>query len=133
MTAAQTGPQGGHPHSDRRNWSTATTPAEYLANCREGLEAYSERRFAKLLGWPRIMLWRSRMLASIPEALFELLLKARIPERELAKIGQLISEGKLKHETEYCPHCGEALRARIGISETAIGIVTKYLAGEIRP
>jgi len=67
------------------------------------------------------------MLASIPEELFELLLEAGIAGRELAKIGQLISEGTLRHEMECCPHCGEVLRTRAGISSAALGIVRQYL------
>ena len=35
------------------NWQPATTAEDYLRNCREGLEEWSERRFAKLSGIPR--------------------------------------------------------------------------------
>jgi hypothetical protein len=127
MSLNQTWPPGSHPHSDRPNWRPAPTVEEYIANCREGLEAYSERRVAKLLNCPRVHIWRAKMLASIPEELFELLLEAGIAGRELAKIGQLISEGTLRHEMECCPHCGEVLRTRAGISSAALGIVRQYL------
>ena len=47
------GTPGSHPHSDRPNWRQAETLDEYLANCREGLEQYSDRRAAKLMGVSR--------------------------------------------------------------------------------
>ena len=69
---------GSHPHSDRPNWEPAETANDYLRNCREGLEAYSDRRMAKLLGWSRAHLWRAKLMAEIPEDLFERL-PARVP------------------------------------------------------
>jgi len=43
---------------DRPNWRPAETFDEYLRNCRAGLEAYSARRMAKLMGFSRAALWR---------------------------------------------------------------------------
>jgi hypothetical protein len=48
----------GEPLQHGRNWSPATTFEEYVRNVREGLEAYSDRRAARLLGWPRIAIYR---------------------------------------------------------------------------
>ena len=57
MTTERTdkdGSPGSHPHSDRPNWRPAETADEYLRNCREGLEQYSDRKFARLTGMSRI-------------------------------------------------------------------------------
>lgn len=62
---------GSHPHSNRPNWEPAETANDYLRNCRDGLEAYSDRRMAKLLGWSRAHLWRAKLMAEIPEDLFD--------------------------------------------------------------
>ena len=69
--------QGGTPGSHGRNWQPADNIEDYLRNCREGLENYSERHLAKLLGMSRIKLYRTRMVAAIPESLFERLLSSR--------------------------------------------------------
>jgi hypothetical protein len=45
------------------NWQPASTKVDYLRNCREGLEDYSERRLAKLLGWSRIRIHRAKLMA----------------------------------------------------------------------
>ena len=39
---------GSHPHSDRPNWQPAETANDYLRNCQDGLEAYTDRRMAKI-------------------------------------------------------------------------------------
>jgi hypothetical protein len=62
---------GGHPHSDQPNWRPADTIVDYLANCREGLEEYSDRKAAKLWGISRAELWRWKLIGELPEDLFE--------------------------------------------------------------
>lgn len=88
---------GSHPHSDRPNWQPADTIGDYLTNCREGLENFSERRAAKLFGVSRAELWRWRLMAEIPEDLFERLLKAckKPSTKALAAIGQALRSGKV--------------------------------------
>jgi hypothetical protein len=61
------GSPGSHSHSDRPNWRPAENADNYLRNCQEGLEEYSERRLAKLMGIPRAQLWRWKLMADIPE------------------------------------------------------------------
>ena len=46
---ASDGSPGSHSHSDRPNWQPAGTAHDYLRNCDDGLEVYSERRMPKLL------------------------------------------------------------------------------------
>jgi hypothetical protein len=65
-------------HHNGRNWRPAETFDEYLRNCREGLEERSDRRAAKLLGWSRIHFYRVRLMAELPDDLFEMLLAAGV-------------------------------------------------------
>jgi hypothetical protein len=127
---------GSHPHSDRPNWRKARTFEEYQRNCEEGLEQWSERRAAKLLGLSRVTLWRAQMVAEIPGDLFDRLLVAasagKIPmsERLFAAIGRALKTGDLLHrEVECCPNCGHKLRVRPHISHAAIKIVSDWLNG----
>ena len=115
---------GAHPHSDRPNWQPAETIEDYFQNIHEGLETFTEKRVAELLGTGRKAVWRSRMMGYIPEGLFERLLSLGIPlsVSELASIGQLYRdvggdgyERKKIREVERCPHCGEVLRVRLKI------------------
>ena len=53
------------------DWKPAENANDYFRNCQEGLETFSERKFAKLAGMSRIELWRAKMMAEIPELLFE--------------------------------------------------------------
>ena len=39
---------GSNPHADRPNWRPPETIGEYVSNCQENLEVYTDRRFAKL-------------------------------------------------------------------------------------
>jgi hypothetical protein len=71
MTNAPPCSPGSHPHSDRPNWQPAETIGDYLQNCREGLENYSDRRAAKLLGVPRIAIQRWKLMASLPKGLLD--------------------------------------------------------------
>ena len=54
---------GSHPHADQRNWQPADNIDDYLRNCREGLETYSDRRVAKLWGVSRAWIWRAKLVA----------------------------------------------------------------------
>lgn len=107
-----TGSPGSHPHIP--NWRPAETPDDYLRNCREGSEKYSERRFAKLTGMSRVQLWRGKMMAQIPDALFDRLMRLdpKPQERQLAALGQWLAGGQPVHEVERCPHCGGVTRGR---------------------
>src|SRR5262245_12547004 len=92
MTSRPTGSPGSHPHSDRPNWSPADNIEDYLRNCREGLESFSDRRIAKFLGMSRVEAWRSQLMAELPEGLFEHILaktrgsKIRLTTKALAQI-----------------------------------------------
>ncbi len=125
------GSPGSHPHSDRPNWRPAETVADYLRNCDDGLETYSERRMAKLLGVSRTALWRWRMMAEIPEELFERLLAEanHVPStKELANIGRALNGHGPSHDAEYCPHCGEVIRVRGRWRPDTAKIVNEWLS-----
>jgi hypothetical protein len=116
------------PGEPPRNWQPATTIDDYLRNCREGLEEYSDRRAAKLFGWSRIRLYRAKLMAEIPAALFEALLEADINGRELAAIGRVFATGDFAAaEVERCPHCGHPLRARLPVSRKAAVVIARFL------
>jgi hypothetical protein len=122
------GSPGSHPHSDRPNWRKAETFEEYQSNVREGLEEHSERRVAKLLELSRMKLWRSRVMAQIPEPLFNRLIAAGIGSKSLAAIGRALRDGNLlRGEVESCPNCGHQLRVRPAIRQAAIRIVADWL------
>jgi hypothetical protein len=124
------GSPGSHPHSDRPNWRPAHTIDEYLANCREGAEDYSDRRAAKLLGISRAELWRWNLMATLPEDLVERLLSLR-PQpttKSLALIAQALAGGKTTPDVECCPHCGSILRLRTRVSAAAAKVVADWLA-----
>ncbi|MGO4836811.1 hypothetical protein AB4144_31655 [Rhizobiaceae sp. 2RAB30] len=111
------GSPGSHvpnPHADRTNWRPAETLEDYLQNCCEGLEIYSDRRAAKLLGWSRIEVYRAKLIASLPEDLFDRLIESDpVPSaKALAQIAQALESGTLSREIERCPKCGHVLRVR---------------------
>lgn len=124
-------PPGGRSYADRRNWHPATTLVEYLANCREGLEPYSDRRAAKLLGWSRANVQRARDMAGIPDDLFDQLIakrEYRVPSTtELALIGQALQGRGKMQEIERCPHCDFVLRVRSRIRKRSVEIVLDWL------
>lgn len=124
---------GEHPHADRRNWRPAETAEEYLANCLAGLERFSDKRFAQILGKPRIFVHRARAVANIPKDLFERLLDEGPPsETMLAYIGQAIREGVWPGEVEECPCCGHVLRKRHRVSERYRDFVNEWLRTKTR-
>jgi hypothetical protein len=122
---------GGHPHADRPNWQPADNINDYVRNCHEGLESWSDRRAAKLLGWSRARLWRAQQMANIPEDLFDRLLdQAHMPStKELAAIGQALVRGRVGESIERCPHCGLAIRIRSGVRPASLKIVNDWLRG----
>ncbi len=125
------GPPGSHPHSDRPNWQPAETANDYLRNCQEGLESYSDRRMAKLLGWSRAHLWRAKLMAEIPEELFERLLARsdHAPStKELANVARALNGHGPTHDAEHCPHCGEVLRVRGRWRSSTAQIVNEWLS-----
>lgn len=131
MTA---GPQADHPHADRRNWQPARTIDEYLQNCREGIEDYSERHVAKLLGVPRISLWRMKLLAQLPEGLFERLIKegCATSTKQLAQIVQFLSMPELDWDANVaeevcCPHCGGLIRRRLKANKKVLETVREWV------
>ncbi len=135
MRKADTGSPGSHPHSDRPNWQPAETVDEYVRNCQEGLETYSERRMAKLFGISRARLWRWKLMAEIPEELFKRLLAEtnHLPStKELANIGRALNGHRPSYDVECCPHCGEVLRVRGRWRSSTARIVNEWLSDRVR-
>jgi hypothetical protein len=133
-------PPGSHPHSDRPNWRRAETIDEYLTNCREGLEEYSERGMAKLLGMSRIQLWRAKQMVNIPEPLLDRLLaetrrsrRRGISTKALAGVGEWLAGADAVAEIPTCPHCGEPLRVRPRIPRNLARIVDAWMAEQHPP
>jgi hypothetical protein len=116
------------------NWRPAKTAGEYLTNCLEGLETWSERRYSKLSGIPRIELWRAKNLAAIPQELFERLLEQTRKSRRLPSIKHLAAVGAWLLgedpcvEVERCPHCGEVTRVRAPWNKDIVDVVNQWLA-----
>jgi hypothetical protein len=119
-----------NPHADQRKWRPATTLEEYARNCREGLEDYSDRRAAEILGVSRVWVWRAKMLAAIPKDLFERLLAADTPPstKALAQIGQALSGRGKRHDVECCWNCGVVLRVRDRVAGPYRRIIAEWLA-----
>jgi hypothetical protein len=128
MSEAPHGSPGGHPHADQPNWQPADNIDDYLQNCREGLEEYSDRHAAKLLGVPRIEVFRWKLMAELPEDLFQALLKSkRSPSvKSVAAVAQALKRGN-QADTECCPHCGHVLRTRPQVSTEYEKIVNDWL------
>jgi hypothetical protein len=134
MTSSDGSP-GSHSHIDRPNWQPATTFEDYLRNCREGIETYSERRHAQLLGVPRIELYRWKRMAELPEELFERLLAAGVRSNKgLDAIAlALRRDDPLAHDAEHCPHCGRVLRRRRHVGRKALKAVSEWATKEEPP
>jgi hypothetical protein len=118
-----------------RNWRPATTFDEYVQNCRDGLEEYSDRRAAKLLDWPRIQVYRAELISQIPRPVFNALVEGDVCGiKELAAIGLAFQSGDFRaHHIESCPHCGHPLRMRQHISRRALVIIVQNLATDEPP
>jgi hypothetical protein len=123
-------PPGSHPHADQPNWRPADTFADYVRNCQEGLEPYSDRRAAKLLGISRAELWRWKLMAELPEALFESLLKEgrKSSSKALASVASALKGNGREADAELCPHCGGVLRMRLRVSSEYRKIVDGWRA-----
>jgi hypothetical protein len=128
------GSPGSHPHADQPNWRPATTIDEYLKNCREGLEIFSDRRFAKLMGWSRMMVWRARLFNTIPRDLLDRLIEGDPPASvtAIAHIGQALASGSFGVDIERCPHCNGLLRRRQHVADVHARIVLDWI-DEARP
>lgn len=125
---------GVHPHSDRLNWQPADTMDEYLANCREGLETFTDKRAAKLCGMSRVGVYRARLMARLPESLFERLIvvaretKHGLSKKMFANIAIAIANGgNIGTSRESCPHCGEIIRRRSNVPEWAAMAVNDWI------
>jgi hypothetical protein len=121
------GSPGGH-----GRLAPAETIDDYVRNCRDGLEDFSQRRAAKVLGWSRIEVYRAILMAALPEDLFEALLSGDCTStRELANIALALTRGHSTTEIERCPHCGRELRVRKGYSAKSAAIDHEPLGGTI--
>lgn len=117
------------PHSDRRNWQRAATVDEYLRNCREGLEEFSERRFAKLIGLSRATLYRAKLMAELPEELFERLVAAGVRStKAMAQVALALKrDTPFAHDVERCWQCGAVQRRRAHINKAARDAVRSWV------
>jgi hypothetical protein len=125
----ETGPPGSHPHADRRNWQPAATIDDYMRNCRDGLENYSGRRSAKILGVSRGKFWRMKLMAQLPDDLLERLMAAR-PQpssKALAQVAHMLGGDNKISDVETCPHCGEVLRVRSRVRADLAQIVVDWM------
>lgn len=129
MTARfQSCPPGSHPHADRRNWRPADNIDDFFRNCQDGLETYSDRKAAKLMGISRVELWRWKMMACLPDDLFEGLLNGRYPStKSLAAVAVALKNSGPIAEVERCPHCGGRLRLRPSVSRENSKIVAEWI------
>jgi hypothetical protein len=102
-----------------------------------GLEKFSERRLAKLLGVSPAQLSRQKLMAQIPNNLLDRLQAAGrenrrgrhavISSKQLAAIGRALSGGPLEVEAERCPHCGGLLKIRRRIPQHLVHVVTEWM------
>jgi hypothetical protein len=120
---------GSHPHTDRPNWRPGETLDEYMRNRHEGLETFSKRRVAKLIGWTRVDIWRATLTADIPEDSFELLVLASDPPspRELANVALTLRDNHESTDIERCPHCRTVLRVRGRLRKTTREVLQRWL------
>lgn len=129
--ASSPGSADDNPHADQVNWRPATTIDDYVRNCREGLERYTDARAAKLLGVPAVTAWRWKAMSEIPGDLFERLLASRdvkASRKSLSQVAQALRGGVVREDVERCPHCGEALRVRARIPQPYRKIVDQWLS-----
>lgn len=107
-----------------RNSQPPTTPHEYLRNCQKGIEPFSERRFAKLMGWSPIHLYRVKLMAELPEAFFDALQAARLRGTKIVATLAVVFRLGDPHEADAgrCPHCGGALGVPSRIHRKALEV-----------
>ena len=112
---------GGSPGSHAiPNWQPSDEFDLYVQRCEQGLEKWSIRKAARLLDLDRTMLWRGMKMASVPKDLFELLLDAGIPRRDIASVGHALERQERPSDfIERCPCCGFVLRSRAPWSDKA--------------
>jgi hypothetical protein len=82
---------------------------------------------ARLMGWPRMKLWQCKMMASIPDDLFERLIRCKPSTKALAQIGAVFAGKAPQKDIERCPCCGHILRTR-GLRSDLAKIVEEWLA-----
>jgi hypothetical protein len=126
------GSPGSHPHSNRPNWQPGDDDADDLlgqkiADARR--DGKSERHIAKLLGIPRMVVWRGKIFREIPPELFERLITARptIGSKAILYIGRLCRGERPSPEMESCPHCGYVLRVRDKSVLRALDVMEQWL------
>ncbi len=132
-TAQAGGSPGSHSHADQPNWRPAVTADEYLNNCSEGLEVYSERRMAKLMGVPRFSCggaYRKQQShlnysksCSKPSAA-----RRSWPPSALCSLAQIWPWKK-----EHCPHCGEVRSVKARFSKQHELILRDWFKRHDRP
>jgi hypothetical protein len=94
---ADGGSHGSHPHA-RPNWRPAETIDEYMSNCREGLEDFSDRRAAKLLGMTRIQLYRAKLMAETARRIIRVVAQGT-PQHQGYGAGRARSAPGREHES----------------------------------
>jgi hypothetical protein len=102
-----------------------------MQNCREGLERFSQRRFAKLLGISRMRAYRIQLMASLPESLTDYIaqeLPGQISTRQLAKLAKALQRGEnFATDIEVCPHCGGVVRERGAVNSKLVKVFNRWL------
>lgn len=102
-----------------------------MANCREGLEKYSERRFAELAGMQRTLVHRMKMMSRIPKDLFDqLMLMKKVSTKEMATIGALLAGKTPAVDAPRCWSCGAVQRERKPMSAEAEKTLNEWLASK---
>ena len=131
-TTDLSGSPGSHPHVDRPNWHPANNLSDYLRNCEAGLEVFSDSHLANLMRVSRAHVWRMRLIADLPDDLFDLLLKLHpVPTTsELASISRALSGQSLSHGADFCPHCGGLLRIRRRWRDSAARVVNDWIQAQ---
>ena len=85
---------------------------------------------AKLMGWSRARMWRARLMAELPDDLFDTLLAAdQYPSsKSLAAVALALRRGEARRSAKCCPRCGYVLRIRRVVSDAYLAIVTRWLS-----
>jgi hypothetical protein len=119
-------------HPDRRNWRPGDDDAADELQFQKLQDAIrdgaSERAISKLLGLNRARMWRAKMIANIPDELFDRLSAARVGRREIVGVGRALKDGELlRSDVECCPNCGHRLRLRPAIKQSTMKIVADWM------